>query len=225
MASVRRKIVPLQKINVNIMITEQKINTNYLAYIKRLEKYGVYSEEMMNDLGELIKNASFSIKDEQGGAYQGAMIDVVLNVLCKIGYEINEKAFGDDENVSHPTLKCNMDMLMRVLLLQHIAKCEMFVPQRDSYQIKRGNLYTWNENIEIRGLKLGERTLYLCQKYGIKLNETEYDAIKIIDKEEGENSLFYISPLAAIVRAANMFTTVELKNKWIRNKKKESVEQ
>ena len=207
------------------MLTEQKINTNYLAYIKRLEKYGVYSEEMMNDIGELVKNATFSMKDEQGGAYQGAMIDVVLNVLCKIGYEINEKAFGDNENMSHPLLKCNMDMLMRVLLLQHIAKCEMFVPERESYWIKKGNLYNWNENLEIRGMKLGERSIYLCQKYGIKLTETEYDAIKTIDKDEDEKSLFYISPLAAIVRAANMFTTVELRRRFANNKKKETTEQ
>jgi hypothetical protein len=207
------------------MLTEQKINTNYLAYIKRLEKYGVYSEEMMNDIGELVKNATFSMKDEQGGAYQGAMIDVVLNVLCKIGYEINEKAFGDNENMSHPLLKCNMDMLMRVLLLQHIAKCEMFVPERESYWIKKGNLYNWNENLEIRGMKLGERSIYLCQKYGIKLTETEYDAIKTVDKDEDEKSLFYISPLAAIVRAANMFTTVELRRRFTNNKKKETTEQ
>ena len=207
------------------MLTIEKINSNFVAYTKRLEKYGVYSEEMMNDIGELVKNATFSMKDEQGGAYQGAMIDIVLNVLCKIGYEINEKAFGDNENMSHPLLKCNMDMLMRVLLLQHIAKCEMFVPERESYWIKKGNLYNWNENLEIRGMKLGERSIYLCQKYGIKLTETEYDAIKTIDKDEDEKSLFYISPLAAIVRAANMFTTVELRIRFANNKKKETIEE
>ena len=207
------------------MLTEQKINTNYLAFVKRLEKYGVYSEEMMNDLGELIKNAPFAPQEDSGGAYQGAMIDIVLNVLCKIGYEFNEKAFGGDDKVEHPLLKCNLDMLMRVLLLQHISKCQMFIPQRNAWQAKNGRLYEFNDNLEVSGMKTGERTLFLCQKYGIKLTEPEYDAIKIIDKSEDEKSLYYITPLSAIVRSANMHTNVELRNKFIKSQKKENVEQ
>jgi hypothetical protein len=74
-------------------------------------------------------------------------------------------------------------------------------------------------------MKTGERTLFLCQKYGIKLTEPEYDAIKIIDKSEDEKSLYYITPLSAIVRSANMHTNVELRNKFIKSQKKENVEQ
>jgi hypothetical protein len=74
-------------------------------------------------------------------------------------------------------------------------------------------------------MKLGERSLYLCQKYGIKLNEVEYDAMKSIDKTDDDKSLFFISPLAAIVRAANMFTNIELRAKLEKNNKKETIEE
>lgn len=207
------------------MLTIEKINSNFVAYTKRLEKYGVYSEEMMNDMGDLIKDASFGMQEESGAAYQGSMIDVVLNTLCKIGYEINEKCFGGTDKVEHPLMKVNLDMLMRVLLLQHIAKCEMFVPQREQYWIRKGKLYEFNDKLDITGMKLGERSLYLCQKYGIKLNEVEYDAMKSIDKTDDDKSLFFISPLAAIVRAANMFTNIELRAKWEKNNKKETIEE
>ena len=37
------------------MLSDSKINANYLAYLKRLEKYGCYSEEMINDIGKTLK--------------------------------------------------------------------------------------------------------------------------------------------------------------------------
>ena len=62
-------------------------------------------------------------------------------------------------------------------------------------------------------LNLGQRSLYLCQKYGIKLEEEEFEAfLSIDDNEKGE---MYQTPLYSIVKAAKMFTMVELRKKYL----------
>lgn len=206
------------------MLTEEKINANFVAYVKRLEKYNCYSEEMMNDIGDDIKYCSYSLNEDSGAAYQGSMIDVVLNHLCKIAYHINEYAFGGEENFKHPQLKCNIDMLMRILLLQHIGKSQLFVPQREQWKLKKGMLFDFNKSLPTT-LKLGERSLFLCQKYGIKLNEEEFEAIRSIDKEENANSDIFASPLTLLVKFVNIITTAELRKKYISQQKKEIIEQ
>lgn len=204
------------------MLTVEKINLNFITFCNKLKKYNCYSEEMVNDLGEELMNCSFSLNDESGSAYQGSMIDVVLNHLCSIAYNINDIVFGQSGKFG--AMRVNPDMLMRVLLLQHIAKAEMFVDTRDSWKIKKGMLYEFNPNLK-SVMKLGERSLYLCQKYGIRLEEEEYEAIRIIDKTEEERISSYLSPLCLLVKMANNFVAVEMRQKYISNKTKETIEE
>lgn len=204
------------------MLTPEKINLNYITFCNKLKKYNCYSEQMINEIGEQLKDCSFSMNDDSGSAYQGSMIDIVLNHLCSVAYNINEVVFGPTGKFN--SMRVNPDMLMRVLLLQHIAKAEMFVNTRDTWKVKKGMLYEFNTNLKT-SLKLGERSLYLCQKYGIELAEEEYEAIRIIDKSEDDKIMFYINPLCSIVKMANQFVAVEMRQKYINNKEKETIEE
>ena len=204
------------------MLTPEKINFNYITFCNKLKKYNCYSEQMINEIGEQLKDCSFSMNDDSGSAYQGSMIDIVLNHLCSVAYNINEVVFGPTGKFN--SMRVNPDMLMRVLLLQHIAKAEMFVNTRDTWKVKKGMLYEFNTNLKA-SLKLGERSLYLCQKYGIELAEEEYEAIRIIDKSEDDKIVFYINPLCSIVKMANQFVAVEMRQKYINNKEKETIEE
>lgn len=204
------------------MLTTEKINFNYITFCNKLKKYNCYSEQMISEIGELLKDCSFSMNDDSGSAYQGSMIDIVLNHLCSIAYNINEIVFAS--NGKFNSMRVNPDMLMRVLLLQHIAKAEMFVNSRDTWKIKKGMLYEFNQSLKA-SLKLGERSLYLCQKYGIELAEEEYEAIRIIDKLDDDKLMFYISPLCSIVKMANQFVAVEMRQKYLNNKEKEIIEE
>ena len=204
------------------MLTPEKINLNYITFCNKLKKYNCYSEQMINEIGEQLKDCSFSMNDDSGSAYQGSMIDIVLNHLCSVAYNINEVVFGPTGKFN--SMRVNPDMLMRVLLLQHIAKAEMFVNTRDTWKVKKGMLYEFNTNLKA-SLKLGERSLYLCQKYGIELAEEEYEAIRIIDKSEDDKIMFYINPLCSIVKMANQFVSVEMRQKYINNKEKETIEE
>ena len=204
------------------MLSVEKINLNYITFCNKLKKYNCYSDEMISEIGDLIKDCSFSMTDETGSAYQGSMIDVVLNHLCQVAYSINEIVLGPNSKFAN--MRVNSDMLMRVLLLQHIGKAEMFIPSRDSWKIKKGMLYEFNDNTKAT-LKLGERSLYLCQKYGIALSEEEYEAIRIIDKLDDDKINSYIAPLCLIVKMANQFVAVEMRQKYINNIKQETIEE
>ena len=68
-------------------------------------------------------------------------------------------------------------------------------------------------------LKCGERSIFMCQKYGIKLSEEEYEAIIIIYKDdENKKADTYVNPLCQIVKIANQLTAIECHRQY-ENKK------
>lgn len=204
------------------MINEAQMTANYARWLKRLEKYNCHSPKMIEELGEKFRTATWSMAVESGGAYAGAMLDIVLNHLCNLAYCFNEIALTDirTKNTTHPYIKVSTDMLIRVLLLQHISKAELFVPQTEQWKAKKGMLFTYNPEIETT-LKVGERSLYLCQKYGIALSEDEFDAMRVIDKMEEQSIGTYTTPLALMVRMANQFACIEIRRQWERLNKQQ----
>ena len=201
------------------MISDDKINLNYTRWIGRLKKYDCYSERMIEELGEKIKDASFALQESSGAAYQGSMLDVVLNKLCMLAIHINDSAFD-----KHPYLKVNSYMLMRVLLLQHIAKAEMFVWQTNQWKSKNGYIFDFNNDLST-SLKCGERSLYLCMKYDITLSEEEYEAMRIIDKEDNKTDNPYVSPLSLLIKSVNQMVAVELRQDFLKKQKIETKEE
>ena len=199
-----------------MFIIEEKINRNYLLWTEYLKKYNCYSEGLINDYGDAIKVASFAMNETSGGAYQGSLLDIVLSNLCVIASHINENAFGLNEKgkIKHQFLQVDKNSLMKVLLLQHISKAEMFVSSNEQWKINKGMFYEFNPNLAT-ALKRGERSVFMCMKYGIKLTEEEYEAMKVCDKEEEKNNSF-VTPLAELVKIANQLTAIEI---YQRNKK------
>lgn len=201
-------------------LTEEKINKNYLLWIECLKKYNCYSEELIEEYGDVIKNASFAMNETSGAAYQGSLLEVVLSNLCVIASHINKCAFGENERgkLRHQHLYVNNDSLMRVLLLQHISKCELFVGSTEQWKINKGYNYEFNPNL-LTSLKLGERSIFLCMKCGIKLTEEEFDAMKICDATEDKTNS-YVTPLTELVKIANQLTAIETYQKY--NKKQDN---
>lgn len=200
-------------------ITEERINKNYLLWIEYLKKYNCYSEELINDYGDEIKNGSFAMTEGTGASYQGSLLNVVLNNLCVIATHINESAFGVNGNgkTKHQYLYVDKKSLMKVLLLQHISKAEMFVASTEQWKINKGIFYDFSQHLGT-SLKLGERSIFLCMKYGIKLTEEEYDAMKICDKDDEKNNSF-VTPLAELVKISNQLTAIETYQKHKETKK------
>ena len=208
------------------MLSEERLNQNYLAFINRMEKYGCKSETLLDKLGERLKYGTYNRNEEDGGCYNGSLIDVTLNVLCKIGYQINENVFGGENALKrHIFLQCDSKSLMKVLLLLNIAKAEMYEPETENWKLKKGMMFRFSDSLQT-SLNTGARTVYLCQKYGIKLTEEEFEALLFFDVED-EVPDKYRSPLCMLVRAAVAFTAVELRQIYLDKNKieKNSLEQ
>jgi hypothetical protein len=200
-------------------LTEEKRNLNFVLWTKKLKDYNCYSESLINELGEKLKNASFNMNEANGGCYEGSLIEVILNNLCTLGYHINELAFGlnDKGKRNHPFLNVNTEMIMRVLLLQHISKAEYFVTQTENWKKNKGYLFDFNGELETQ-LKMGERSAFLCMKHGIQLSEIEFEAMTIVDKDDKcFNS--HQNQLVVLVKTINQLVAVELQRKYDYNKK------
>lgn len=190
-------------------LTEDRINKNYILWIEQLKKYNCYSEELISDYGDSIRLASFGLNECNGNAYQGSLLDIVLFKLCVIANQINENVFGVNEKgkIRHKALYVNKESLLKVLLLQHISKAEMFVPSSEQWKINKGILYEFNPNLQT-SMKLCERSLFICSKYDIKFTEEEYDAMKVLDREDDKANI-YLSPLAQLVKISNQLASTE----------------
>lgn len=200
-------------------LTEEKRNLNFVLWTKKLKDYNCYSESLINELGEKLKNASFNMNEANGGCYEGSLIEVILNNLCTLGYHINELAFGlnDKGKRNHPFLNVNTEMIMRVLLLQHISKAEYFITQTENWKKNKGYLFDFNGELETQ-LKMGERSAFLCMKHGIQLSEIEFEAMTIVDKDDKcFNS--HQNQLVVLVKTINQLVAVELQRKYVYNKK------
>lgn len=189
------------------MLAEQKINSNYLTFIQKMQNYGCYSESMLADIGEKIKTAPYSKNSRDGGAYVGGLVETTLFTLCRIAVSINEGFVN-----TAPELHVNNNMLIKCLLLLNIAKAEMFEPEEEQYMLKKGNIYKFSNKETY--LRVGERSLFMCNKYGISLEEEEFAAILLSDNRE-ENARIAESPLCQIIAAARNLTQTYLtiKNK------------
>lgn len=200
-------------------LTEEKRNLNFVLWTKKLKDYNCYSESLINELGEKLKNASFNMNEANGECYEGSLIEVILNNLCTLGYHINELAFGlnDKGKRNHPFLNVNTEMIMRVLLLQHISKAEYFITQTENWKKNKGYLFDFNGELETQ-LKMGERSAFLCMKHGIQLSEIEFEAMTIVDKDDKcFNS--HQNQLVVLVKTINQLVAVELQRKYDYNKK------
>ena len=187
------------------MLSEEKINVNYLQYISKLQHYNCYSEEMINDIGDRLKTAPYSKTTIDGGCYDGGLIDVTLFTLCRNGVILNNQ-FKEQT----PHMYVNNDMLVRTLLLLGISKSVMFEKETDAWKIRKGELYRFSEDGKVF-LTRGERSVFMCNKYGIHLEEDEFAAILISDSNDESLKRTYVSPLCAIVNATINLTRTSLR--------------
>ena len=173
------------------MLTEEKINFNFVNFIAKLEKYKIYPESIKNDseFNDLLRNASAFTGEESGGAYNGSLIEHVTRIAI-IAFNIN-KMLQDE-------VKVNVDSLIKVCYLHQISKAIMISKNDVDWEIKKGKLFKFNKNLP--AIKTAEYSLFLCLKYGIELNEEEFEAISSTDKMEDEQTKYFSNMLSEILR-------------------------
>lgn len=179
------------------MINEETKEKNFSIFKKKLEEIGV-SISTNNEIENKIKNGTFSITNENGLAYEGSLLNVILRILTPFAIKINECL---PDNV-----KVDKSSLIKVCLLSHISKCEMFEPNDNEWEReKRGMLFKYaKSNI---ALKMGMKSLILSQQMGVTFTPEEIEAITIMDRRsDDEQANFFANPISIVLKQANELT-------------------
>lgn len=191
------------------MLSVEKINENYVLFLKKLEGVGVDYTSIVKYVGENnLKNATFAINTDMGMAYDGSLINIILRKVTKYAVLINQ--------MLPESVRVNEESLIKVCLLHQISKAIMFEENDSTWEkTNRGLLYKYSE---LEGtLRCGERSAYICLSNGVQFTPEEYEAMRIMDKDsEDTYAKFYSSPIATIVKQANELAAMDMR---ITNKK------
>ncbi len=181
------------------MLSEDIILKNYDDFKKRLETYVGVEEtnNLINSLGgdDVVMDASYANLTDSGLAYRGSLIESMLNIT-KYAVKINQLL---PENK-----QANLNSIVKVGLLHHIAKVLLYEPNDNNWEItNRGMVYKYNNELE-GALRVGERSTLLSSNAGIKFSELEYEAMRIMDKTNDDNyAKYYSSSLSIVIKQAN----------------------
>lgn len=183
------------------MVNEESKVKNYELLKTKLEPYGISGEKLEEVFGDKLINATYSMDASINRyAYEGSLLNVVLRVLTPYAIKLSE--------ILPDSIRPSRESIVKVCLLQHLAKSEMFVKSTNEWEINKGRLFTFaNKRIALR---LGMRSVALAIKLGVALSDIELEAMTIIDKDANdEQAKLFANPLSIIVKQANEWVNLE----------------
>lgn len=185
------------------MAVDKELNAG--RYFKKLEQIGVDTSLLKEKYGELIKNATFTANGENGNAYEGSFLEILLMTLTPFAVKMNE-LFPEDKRVDR-------NSLIKVCLLHQIGKAIMLVPNDNEWEVsKLKRVFKYSNDKP--AIKTGLMSLGMCQECGIRFTLEEIEAMTINDADPSDNmSKFYSSTMSNIVKAASAFTYCQLEPK------------
>ncbi len=192
-------------------LTPEQISENFDKFRGFMEKLGDRSDAglaLVDGLGERLALCPASSRKEYHAAFPGGLVDHSLRLLSNALKLC--KAFSWD---------VPKDSLIIGCLLHDIGKVgdhenDYYLPQKDSWRLdKLGEIYTHNK--ELQYMTVPDRGVWLCQHYGLKLDQAEWLAIKLNDGQYAEENALYKMKeplLADIVHIADYISTKQEKN-------------
>lgn len=180
------------------MLPDDIIVKNYSDFKERLINYvgENYTNAIVEYLGgdDAIMDAPYGNTIETGLAYRGSLVETLLN-LTTYAIKLNQ--------MLPKSKQVEINSIVKVGLLHQLAKVLLYIPNDNNWEINnRGIIYKYNT---LEGaLRVGERSALIASNAGVKFTELEYEAMKIMDKNEDDNySKFYASTLSMLIKHAN----------------------
>ena len=191
-------------------MTEEIRLKNYQLFLKKLNEIGVDTTLMDEKMGSKITNATFSITNEYGLAYDGSLINTVLRVLTPYAIKLN--------NLLPEAMQVDPKSIIKVCLLSHISKCEMFIPNDNQWEIEKRNILYKYAKSDV-AFRMGMKSFILSQDLGITFTPQEIEAMTILDRDPSdEQARFFASTLSIIIKQANELAFLQTRNNNIKEK-------
>lgn len=186
-------------------MSENLIQENFNKYQNGLVK--IFGEKIANNIIEALGGndkvayATFSHLTESGSAYDGSLIK---NIIKMVNYanKLND--------VLPDYAKADVDSINKVCMLCQIAKAQLYEKNDNNWEVtNRGMAYKFNNKLE-GALRIGERSILIAMNAGVKFSELEFEAMRIIDKDNSEDNYtkYFSSSLATVIRQANELITL-----------------
>jgi hypothetical protein len=173
------------------MLSTQQLESNKQKFLETNEKYDIFTPELLDFLGDELYIAPASPMLDMFGCYPGGLLNHLIK-SCKYSIQIND--------LLPETIKQNKESIIKCVFLSQIGKVFLFKPNPSEWHRKNlGKMYEFND--EMVSLKTGERSVYYAINHGVKLKETEFQAIVNLDKDETDKqSKYYSEALTNIVK-------------------------
>lgn len=142
---------------------------------------------------EWLQNAPGGLTEDTGVAYPGGLLH---HIVIQLFYAKKLRDLIKND------IDIPIESVIKVCILMHLSKAEMFVPNDNDWELKKGKLYKF---AELEGkLKFGDRSILMCMNNGIRLTPSEFEAMKCLDNSNDDNlQKLFSSPLSTIIRIAN----------------------
>jgi hypothetical protein len=184
------------------MLEQTKILDNTKKYFETATKIGFMNEELMKFLGQEFIMAPASSMADYHNAFEGGLIDHLLNV-AKYAVKVN--------NSLPENKRVNQDSLIKVCFLHQIGKTNLYKPCTSEWHRKnQGKMYEFNNSLV--PMRASERSLYYAMSHGVKFTEEEFSAIMFFDKTDDKMSEFQNSMLGELLKIGNTLAIKLSKN-------------
>jgi hypothetical protein len=184
---------------LNKALLERNIKTFEDANIK----YGIFTKELLEFLGQDFFLAPASPLKEMYSAIPGGLLNHTIKV-AKYAVLINN-AFPEN-------MRVELESLMKVAFICQIGKTFAFKPcESEWHRTNMGKMYEYSE--DITAMKIGERSLFYAMTHGVKFSDEEAQAIFNYDKpEDDKQSRHYTELIGSILKMAIQMAIIEEKN-------------
>ena len=185
------------------MLTEEQKIKNFNLFIKKLNDCGIDTQKLSDSLSNEISNATYSMTNDFGAAYDGSFLNIILRVFTPYALKIND--------LLPESMRVSQQSVIKVCLLHQLSKCQMFTPNDNKWEIEKlGRTYKYAP-FEY-ALKMGMRSLVLAQEEGISFSVEEVEAMTVLDRDPNDEQVkFHSSVLSTIIKQATELTMIQLK--------------
>lgn len=190
----------------NYEISPEKIAENFEKFESLCKRLGDRSEnvlKMVEHLGERLALCPASARVEHHSCFPGGLVDHSLRVLTTAGKLA--KTHGCEFPLESLIISCLFHDLGKV----GDENEDYYVVQKSDWHRDKGMLYEYNEKISY--MSVPHRSVYLMQRFDIKLSQEEYLAILLNDGQYVEANKPYAMReplLSMIVHQADAFSTM-----------------
>lgn len=196
-------------------LTPEEITANFDKFRSLCEKLGDRSETvlaMVDKLGEQLALCPASSRKDYHNCMPGGLVDHSLRVLTNSMKLV--KSFGWTVPKDSLIISCLFHDLGKVGLANDDGTVsDYYIPQEsDWHRDKLGELYKYNK--EMQYMSTPQRSVHMCQQFGVKLKTDEYLSILLNDGfvlDENKPYCLKTNPLVFVVMTADYISTMQEK--------------